>query len=432
MEHQLGRLQNPPPPLHLIDLGIMQLGENQGRERRYKYFTFANYQTVAEREKLDAAVSPEELAKAGDFMEVDEKHFYANEEEFNHYVDNFPLDGIFTPSIKEGKQKKKKRTNPILPDGSVKKGRPRKGDMTRETKRKRDEDEGEVAVTGDGASASASATGVSSPPKRKRGRPSKNRPADDTGPSAAAEEEVVADTLAVPSSATPAPEKRGRPPKASLEVPNTPTPMPRKRGRLPKKPEDVVAVDDVFTPEAPPTGAREEDCGLPDDIVNKAARPAAPAHAETSEVPQIADVPAPSLGEQVSQEVLGSTTLSDTPVRRSGRSRKPTTRGGSPVTTPTRSSRQTVALKAATGSVNQETTIGTGREDAEMTERVPTSVQEATKSVVEARSASVQPSGAAAERVDLSSPTITNFSLSHAVVSRNVYSSTRRSNVKRM
>lgn len=172
----------------------------------------------------------------GEFADVDESAFYADENALNKYLDDFPMENVKTPGTarkrrpkpkatkpkkeKVVKEKKvKKYTNPILPDGSVKKGRPRK-----EVKKRKREEDGDVAGETE-----------SPPSKKKRGRPRKY-PLPEVGvtPSGAGETPIGMEST--PGSAsTSTGRKRGRPrkvrPQLQGEPPATPTPAPKKRGR---------------------------------------------------------------------------------------------------------------------------------------------------------------------------------------------------------
>ncbi|CCM00318.1 uncharacterized protein FIBRA_02348 [Fibroporia radiculosa] len=185
VELLLSRLEKDPPPLHLADLGIAQIGETHGRERRYKYYTVANFRVIAENEKLEGDPYVDvDLSQAGDFMHMEAASFYSDEQELLKHVSEYKrADDGDRASLAPSKSKKV-RKNPILPDGTVKKGRPpkcpaptgsddlRTGEVAakRGTKRKRSE---ELAKAGTGTIQEEL---VSPPTKRKRGRPPKRRP----------------------------------------------------------------------------------------------------------------------------------------------------------------------------------------------------------------------------------------------------------------
>lgn len=262
----LNRLEKDPPPAHLADLGVAQLAETHGRERRYKYYTVAHYRAIAEREGFeDNVYGAVDLAGVGGFLPVEADAFYEGEADLVAHVGRLTVTKRETPASTKGKQKK--RVNPILPDGSVKKGRPRKSAAVDGTpastkkgkKRKREEDQDGgpdgVAAVDDGTE--------EPPPKKKRGRPPKKAVAETPSAAGAAES-----ASATPSVA----KKRGRPPKqvansdeqggASASAaggPSSQTPAPKRRGRPPKK-SLLPAEEDVFgtasamaSPEAGPS-----------------------------------------------------------------------------------------------------------------------------------------------------------------------------------
>ncbi|EIW64510.1 uncharacterized protein TRAVEDRAFT_139409 [Trametes versicolor FP-101664 SS1] len=283
----LNRLEKDPPPAHLADLGVAQLAETHGRERRYKYYTVAHYRAIAEREGFeDNVYGAVDLAGVGGFLPVEADAFYEGEADLVAHIGRLTVTKRDTPASTKGKQKK--RVNPILPDGSVKKGRPRKSAAADGTpastkkgkKRKREEDEdgGQdgVATVDDGTE--------EPPPKKKRGRPPKKAAA--ATPSAAG---VAESASATPSVA----KKRGRPPKqiansdeqggASASAsggPSSQPPAPKRRGRPPKK-SLLPAEEDVFGtasamagPEAGPSTVPVAD--LPEVLPSAQAGPSSP------------------------------------------------------------------------------------------------------------------------------------------------------------
>ncbi|KAI0670210.1 hypothetical protein C8Q78DRAFT_1039662 [Trametes maxima] len=195
----LNRLEKDPPPSHLADLGIAQLAETHGRERRYKYYTVAHYREIAEKEGFeDRGYRDVDLSSVGGFLPVSAAEFYAGKDKLVSHVSALALAKRGGPSTS-----KKKRVNPILPDGSVKKGRPRKSALPDGTpttskkgkKRKREDLAGEGEVQGDVA---AGATDEP-PTKRKRGRARKNAepPADVEGTPAVVGVEAASATPSV-------------------------------------------------------------------------------------------------------------------------------------------------------------------------------------------------------------------------------------------
>ncbi|CDO70216.1 hypothetical protein BN946_scf184942.g16 [Trametes cinnabarina] len=257
----LNRLEKDPPPSHLADLGVAQLGETHGRERRYKYYTVANYLALADREGFeDQRYRDVDMSHVGEFLEAERDAFFEREEELASHV------AALTATKREGPsttKAKKKRVNPILADGSVKKGRPRKHPLaegtpasTRKGKKRKREEPGNVDFVDGGVTAE----GMEEPPaKKKRGRPPK------TAESPTMDTPAVADEPVERASATPSVAKRkgGRPPKKVVEADveeRTPvgaadgsgrsnqTPALKRRGRPPKKTRAAVTEEDVFGP----------------------------------------------------------------------------------------------------------------------------------------------------------------------------------------
>ncbi|KAI0935940.1 hypothetical protein AcV5_004217 [Taiwanofungus camphoratus] len=221
VELLLSRLEKDPPPSHLGDLGIAQLGETHGRERRYKYYTIAHYQTVAANEKFeDSRYLDIDLDKTGGFLSIDKSQFYEDDATLVKYVDE----------LKVGQDKGKKKRpvkNPTLPDGSIKKGRPRKpSTAAREVdgesgtvkakqgkKRKRIDDDTKEAAAEESREL---------PLKRKRGRPPKQRDSHEVD-KAKSQPGIVESNLTcfVPAESVTqeraGPRKRGRPRKRMLD-----------------------------------------------------------------------------------------------------------------------------------------------------------------------------------------------------------------------
>ncbi|KAF8058259.1 hypothetical protein FPV67DRAFT_1524679 [Lyophyllum atratum] len=122
IELLLTRAEKFPPPAHLSDLGIAGLMETSGRERRHRYFTVASYRQLVAKEKLDnnsAGYAEVDFSEVGGFLPVESNLFYEDQGALFRYQDAFK---------DSEKTTGKKRTfkNPILADGSVKQGRPRK------------------------------------------------------------------------------------------------------------------------------------------------------------------------------------------------------------------------------------------------------------------------------------------------------------------
>jgi len=120
------RADKSHPPDHLSDRRIAGLMETNGRERRHRYFTLLNYQKLVSQEALDqSSAGYEETVKSGvgGFFPQDASGFYEDEASLAAYQDSFNIDDGMR-LVK--KTKKRKFKNPMLPDGTVKKGRPTK------------------------------------------------------------------------------------------------------------------------------------------------------------------------------------------------------------------------------------------------------------------------------------------------------------------
>jgi oxalate---CoA ligase len=224
-------------PGHIRDLGITQVTETHGRERRYKYFTFENYRKVAAREKLESPYPDGFFDAVGGFMPVEDDMFYASEGELNAYVDSY----------EKGTRKMRKSKA-----------------VARGTKRKRSGGEAE-AGEGEGSSSMAP------PAKKRRGRPPKVRVQPEPVISAAPmEDDSIPVAMQVPEGVSPvetpsAAKKRGRPQKHVKAV-DIPT-LPKKRGRPSKKKpaqtdvetlEEVTVPEDSLVDEAGPSSAPRE------------------------------------------------------------------------------------------------------------------------------------------------------------------------------
>ena len=254
--------------------------ETFGREHRHRYFTMASYRAAVAKEGLDDAVSGYaaiDLSAVGGFAPIPSEWFYEDEGTINRFADTcrykiVPVEG------KAGSKPKKARINPILADGSVKLGRPRKHPegSRRKGKRKRDADDGE-----DGTEPASPAPKRGRPPKKARIEPSsKQQPPSPMAPptlpildkveviipisrkgmdvqvngSASNENDVA--TPASPS------KKRGRSPtktsppidpklsgRSTIPDDQLPAPIkepPRKRGRPPKKLKATVIPSDAI------------------------------------------------------------------------------------------------------------------------------------------------------------------------------------------
>ena len=211
VEHVLQGLDKSNPSSNMLDFGITVLDETYGRERRHRWFTFRGYKALLNQENINEAEHEPvvDLANIGGFTDMSPGLFYDTLDQLHQHQD--------TDSREETTKKKRKPPkNPILPDGTVKRGRPRKNQPST-NKRKRDdpaEDNGADAQT----------------------RPSKRTKTVVAG-------DVAADAGQGMLIAEPAPRKRGRPPKRKPEDEPPATPTPRKRGRPPKNRTPATVVE---------------------------------------------------------------------------------------------------------------------------------------------------------------------------------------------
>jgi hypothetical protein len=126
IELLLARSEKSSPPPNLLDLHIVGIREFNGRERRHRYYTIQHYRQFVNEEALDndaAGLSDVDLSHAGGFASIDANAFYETEQDIARYADSFKA----KYDVSETKTKKTRvYKNPILPDGNVKRGRPRK------------------------------------------------------------------------------------------------------------------------------------------------------------------------------------------------------------------------------------------------------------------------------------------------------------------
>jgi hypothetical protein len=179
--------------------------ETHGRERRHRYYTYRGYRSLLARENLedDGPHSSADLSRAGGFFQLPTSEFWNTEEQLFKYQDNF------RDQDPRMKNKKSLYKNPIMPDGSVKKGRPRKDGSTqtgRGKKRKKAEEKNEASGEDD----------LPEPPAKRR----KNKDSDP----------VMDPVLIEEGEGSVTPKRRGRPPKATAKVAE-PESTPKKRGR---------------------------------------------------------------------------------------------------------------------------------------------------------------------------------------------------------
>jgi hypothetical protein len=99
--------------------------ETSGRERRHRYYTVASYRKLVHKENLDnstAGYTDVDFTNVGGFLEVEPNLFYSDQNTLHKYQDDFKDKA----KVKNAKFRKHPLKNPILPDGTVKQGRPRK------------------------------------------------------------------------------------------------------------------------------------------------------------------------------------------------------------------------------------------------------------------------------------------------------------------
>ncbi|KAJ7225932.1 hypothetical protein GGX14DRAFT_548620 [Mycena pura] len=232
IELLLTRVEKFPPPPHLSDLGIAGLMETNGRERRNRYYTIGSYRALVAQENLDqssAGYSDVDLGQVGDFYPFGPEAFYSDNAALIKHQDREMKMKIAKHAKKPGKLRK----NPILPDGTVKKGRPRKHRLKAEDgdeaplskKRKRKAENGALSLS----------ETQQSPPAKKQRLDAQQGCADDIDM-----DEINIDPAsnADPLLDVPAvqPKRRGRPPKKKVSaVDDEEAPTVKKRGRPTKK-----------------------------------------------------------------------------------------------------------------------------------------------------------------------------------------------------
>jgi hypothetical protein len=99
--------------------------ENFGRERRHRYFLLVHYASLLAKEGIEDASAQypvEALNQTGEFMTMDPNDFYDSVDALHAYQDK--MQGMV--KTKQGTKSSKAAVNPLLPDGTRKRGRPRK------------------------------------------------------------------------------------------------------------------------------------------------------------------------------------------------------------------------------------------------------------------------------------------------------------------
>lgn len=173
IELLLARAEKSQPPQHLADLGIAGLMETSGRERRHRYYTIAAYKQLVAAEQLDksaAGFGNVDLSHQGEWAEMPLATFYDDVAQLHKFQDTF------TRATKTTAKGKRVYKNPILPDGSVKQGRPRKhpeGSTKADKKKKRKIEEMAKAAAEGTKDAEAPDTDEEPPKKRARKPPAK-------------------------------------------------------------------------------------------------------------------------------------------------------------------------------------------------------------------------------------------------------------------
>lgn len=251
LELLLTRLDKVSPPSHLSDLRIVQLMETHGRERRWRYFTFASYREIIANEKLDDQDGPYssvDFSNVGNFAPFVAEDFYSDVAELNRFTDYaFSRTG----KVEDGEDAALKLVKVITPTSA------NAGTTVRGKKRKREEA---------GLDVDANADMEIGQIPRKRGRPRKHPVKSQQGGTDATEkgttpmnddghgrQSLREGTEAVQQGGTttadvrhpPSPgarRKRRRPPDDSV-VPEAPPPPRRSRPR--KRPPSPSPVDET-------------------------------------------------------------------------------------------------------------------------------------------------------------------------------------------
>ncbi|KAF9455017.1 hypothetical protein P691DRAFT_691292 [Macrolepiota fuliginosa MF-IS2] len=274
IELLLARADRVPPPPHLSDLGIAGLMETSGRERRHRYYTVAAYCKLIAEEKLDPSSTgygAVDFTNVGEFATIDSGIFYKDGAALIEYQDAYKADVVVATA--KTKKKRPPPKNPVLPDGSIKLGRPRKQPQ------KDIEGDDQQPKSGRKRKANSSIPGSSAKKRRveedraqtdltvskRRGRPPKNKatPEEHTSVPGAISNDVENDAASI-SQVAPKPKKR-------LTVADTADSSPRRSKRKKHSEKDDVdpfRVGDSIAslrfghqedlPETVPTSATEE------------------------------------------------------------------------------------------------------------------------------------------------------------------------------
>lgn len=247
LELLLTKMDKVPPPTHLSDLRIVQLMETHGRERRWRYFTFASYREIIANEKLDDQDGPYtsvDFSNVGNFAPFLAEDFYSDVAELNRFADY----AFSKPGKEEGIGKvtaRKRAKTAALTTGPTVSGKKRKrgeagldadGDNGH-TPRKRGRPRKIAAESHNGANA------VEKGAKTTRGR----GPVESLG-STQPEGTIISSDRHSP--APKVPRKRRRPPDdnhGTEFVPEAPVP-PKKRVKPRKRPPSRLPTDETGHP----------------------------------------------------------------------------------------------------------------------------------------------------------------------------------------
>ncbi|KNZ79627.1 Transcription factor tau subunit sfc3 [Termitomyces sp. J132] len=247
IELLLTRAEKFPPPPHLSDLGIAGLMETSGRERRHRYFTVASYRQLLAKEKLDnnsAGYSDVDFSNVGEFLPVNANLFYKDQNALHQYQDSFK-------DTEKPSGKKRTLKNPILADGTVKQGRPRKypvGEDPKSLRKQAQKRKLEEAVPAE---------------KEENGQPGPNKKRRLTTTEGA-------DSL---HENTKVPKKRGRPPKGKQKESDRPQeeipPATKKRSKLSKA---ASHTDEAALPASQRTSARRNGTVTIDQVTSSSRK----------------------------------------------------------------------------------------------------------------------------------------------------------------
>ncbi|KAF8506874.1 hypothetical protein F5888DRAFT_45373 [Russula emetica] len=131
LELLLSKMDKVPPPTHLSDLRIIPLMETHGRERRWRYFTFASYREIIANEKLDDQDGPYssvDFSNVGNFAPFVAEDFYGDVVELNRLMDyTFSKTGkMATPATGKKRKRGEAGLDTLVDHTPRKRGRPRK------------------------------------------------------------------------------------------------------------------------------------------------------------------------------------------------------------------------------------------------------------------------------------------------------------------